>query len=115
MNFFFHELLMRDRRQEAGEILVNAKPPVEEDIVYVHVAAEGVSQGQQLRKEFVRAYKPILAAGKTRTAISWTTASSVVAIIEMVRDGKLPNSGFLKQEDISLSDFLQTRTGANYT
>ena len=115
MNFFFHELLMRDRRQEAGEILVNAKPPVEEDIVYVHVAAEGVSQGRQLRKEFVRAYKPILAAGKMRTAISWTTASSVVAIIEMVRDGKLPNSGFLKQEDISLSDFLETRTGANYT
>ena len=33
MNFFFHELLMRDRRDEAGEILVNAKPPVADDAV----------------------------------------------------------------------------------
>ena len=28
MNFFFHELLMWDRRKEAGEILVSAKPQV---------------------------------------------------------------------------------------
>lgn len=46
MNFFFHELLMRDRKDEAGEILVNAKPPVEDDIVYVHVAAEGKHEGK---------------------------------------------------------------------
>ncbi|MBT8353769.1 MAG: saccharopine dehydrogenase NADP-binding domain-containing protein, partial [Desulfofustis sp.] len=28
MNFFFHELLMREDRDQAGKILVNAKPPV---------------------------------------------------------------------------------------
>lgn len=114
MNFFFHELLMRDRRKEAGEILVNAKPPVDDDIVYVHAAAEGTVDGQLRRKEFVRGYRPIEVAGKMRTAIAWTTAGSVVAIIEMVRDGKLPAQGFLKQEDISLSEFLKTPTGSLY-
>jgi saccharopine dehydrogenase-like NADP-dependent oxidoreductase len=53
-------------------------------------------------------------AGKARTAIAWTTAGSVVAIIEMVRDGKLPNSGYLKQEDIPLAAFLETPTGSLY-
>jgi len=114
MNFFFHELLMRDRRAEAGEILTNAKPPVEEDVVYVHVAAEGTIDGKLARKEFVRAYRPIEVAGKIRTAISWTTSASVVAVIEMVRDGVLPQKGFLKQEDIPLETFLKTRTGSFY-
>jgi hypothetical protein len=34
-----------------------------------------------------------------------------VAVIEMVRAGKLSHSGFLKQENISLEDFLSTKTG----
>jgi len=115
MNFFFHELLMRENRAEAGKILVNGKPPVEDDIVYIHVAAEGEIDGHLQRKEFVRSYRPIEIAGKKQTAIAWTTAGSVVAIIEMVRDGKLPNSGFLKQEDVRLEDFLATKTGSLYT
>ena len=114
MNFFFHELLMRDRRKEAGEILVHAKPPVDDDIVYIHVSAEGTKDNALARHEFVRGYRPIELAGKQRTAIAWTTASSVVAVIEMVRDGKLPGSGFLKQEDVPLDGFLQTATGSAY-
>lgn len=114
MNFFFHELLMRDHREQAGKILTDAKPPVDADVVYVHVAGEGLIGGKLERKEFVRAYRPIEVAGKSRTAIAWTTSASVVAVIEMVRDGALPNKGFLKQEDIGLDAFLTTRTGKLY-
>jgi saccharopine dehydrogenase-like NADP-dependent oxidoreductase len=114
MNFFFHELLMRERRQEAGEILVNAKPPVDDDVVYVHVAAEGMEGGALRRHEFVRAYRPREIAGGMRTAIAWTTASSVAAIMEMVRDGALPARGFLKQEDVPLDAFLATRNGTRF-
>ena len=115
MNFFFHELLMRENRAEAGRILTNAKPPVDEDVVYVHVAAEGWQNGQLRRKEFVRAYYPLEIGGEARTAIAWTTSASVVAVIEMVRAGKLPQQGFLKQEEIPLKPYLETRTGAYYT
>ncbi len=114
MNFFFHELLMRERREEAGEILVHAKPPVNDDVVYVHVAAEGWIDERLSREEFVRAYKPIEIAGAPRTAIAWTTSASVVAVIEMVRSGALPRVGFLRQEDVPLDAFLATRTGALY-
>jgi saccharopine dehydrogenase-like NADP-dependent oxidoreductase len=115
MNFFFHELLMRDRRELAGEILTNAKPPVDNDVVYVHVASEGLI-GQQLRRmEYVRAFYPLDAAGARNTAIAWTTAGSVAAVIELVRDGVLPQQGFLKQEDIALDAFLATPTGSLFT
>ena len=41
MNFFFHELLMREKRALAGEILTHAKPPVDDDVVCLHASAEG--------------------------------------------------------------------------
>lgn len=111
MNFFFHELLMREQRGLAGQILTNAKPPVSDDVVFVHVASEGHINGQLRRSEFVRAYMPKVVGGTSNTAIAWTTAGSVAAVIEMVRNGSLPSSGLLKQEDIPLDDFLATPTG----
>jgi saccharopine dehydrogenase (NAD+, L-lysine-forming) len=114
MNFFFHELLMREQRDLAGKILTHAKPPVDDDVVYVHVSAEGDIGGRLRRKEFVRAYYPLEVAGDRRTAIAWTTAASVVAVIEMVRGDKLPQRGFIKQEEIALDDFLGTPTGRRF-
>ena len=111
MNFFFHELLMRERRELAGEILTNAKPPVDEDVVYIHVSSEGMRDGQLTRVEYVRDFRPKDFAGRRRTAIAWTTAGSVSAVIEMVRNGTLPGEGFVKQEDIPFTDFLTTPTG----
>ena len=114
MNFFFHELLMRDRREEAGTILTKAKPPVDDDVVYFHASAEGMRDGRAQRKEYVRSYYPKELCGKMRTAIAWTTSASVCAVVEMVRDGSLPGRGFLKQEGIPLDAFLKTRNGSLY-
>jgi len=112
MNFFFHELLMRENREQAGTILTHAKPRVDDDVVYAHISAEGEIQGRLERKEFVRSYYPIKRAGKDWTAIAWTTAASVCAVIEMVRAGSLPAKGFIKQEKIPLGSFLETATGS---
>jgi len=114
MNFFFHELLMREDREAAGRILTYAKPPVDDDVVYVHVAAEGWANGRLGRKEFVRAYYPTEIGGKLRTAIAWTTAGSAATVVEMVQSGALPEEGFLKQESVPLESFLATRFGRLY-
>jgi len=114
MNFFFHELLMRENRELAGKILTNAKPAVSDDVVFVHASCEGWKDGQLLRDEFVNAYYPMIIRGRMRRAISWTTAASVCAVVEMVNSGALPDRGFLKQEEIPLEKFLQTRNGRLY-
>jgi len=114
MNFFFHELLMRDDRELAGKILKNAKPPVDEDVVHVHVSAEGTQNGCMNRREFVRSYYPLEINGRRWRAIAWTTASSVAAVVEMVSNGRLPEQGFLRQEDIVLEDFFATVNGARW-
>ncbi len=112
MRFFFNELYMRKKRELSGKILVNAKPPVKEDVVYVHAAVEGWENGELRRKEFVRSYYPREIARQTWKAISWTTAGSACAIVEMVARGDLPDHGFLKQESISRDKFFNTPTGS---
>jgi saccharopine dehydrogenase (NAD+, L-lysine-forming) len=115
MNFFFHELLMRERRALAGEILTHAKPPVDDDIVYVHVSAEGTLDGRLKRTEFVRAYRPRTLVGGRQRAIAWTTSASVTAVIRLVHEGVLPQRGFIRQEEIPLDAFLATPTGRLFT
>ena len=58
------------------------------------------------------AYEPREIDGRTWRAISWTTAASAVAVLEMVNAGDLPASGFIAQEQIDFATFLTTRTGA---
>jgi saccharopine dehydrogenase-like NADP-dependent oxidoreductase len=114
MNFYFHELLMRQDRERAGEILVHAKPPVNDDVVYVHASAEGWKGERLVRDEFVRAYYPLAIGGRLRRAIAWTTAASACAVVEMVHGGVLPAKGFLKQEEIPLEGFLKTANGRRF-
>ena len=118
MRFYFHEIMMKNNRKEAGEVLVNAYPPVSDDVVYVHAAVDGWKEKSGKKElcedEFVKAYYPKKIAGTNWRAISWTTACSICAIIEMVSEGQLPNKGYIKQEEIDLNDFLKTKNGSYY-
>lgn len=114
MRFFLHELGMHRNREEAGRILVEACPPVQDDVVYVHAAVEGWQSGDLQREEFVGEYRPIEVNDTEWRAISWTTACSVAAVVEMVRDGSLPEKGFIKQEEIPLQPYLSTVNGSLY-
>ena len=114
IKFLFQELRMQEHRALLGKILKNALPPVAEDYVFVHAAVEGTKDGILSREEFVRSYPQMEVAGKEWRAISWTTAASLCAVIEMVRAGMLPARGFLKQEEIPLDDFLKTKNGSHY-
>ncbi len=111
MHFLFDELNLRDQRELVGSLLVDAKPPVNDDIVYLHAAVEGIKAAEPFRENFVRGYLPIEIGGRVWRAISWTTAASAVAVVELVADGRLPGAGFVKQEDISLVDLLDTHSG----
>jgi saccharopine dehydrogenase-like NADP-dependent oxidoreductase len=112
MRFLLYELILKDRRALIEEILTEAKPPVQEDVVYVYAVVEGWKRSGIEREEFYRAYRPRVIDGQPWRAISWTTAASLVAVVELVAAGQLPQSGFLRQEDVPFEDFLRTRTGS---
>lgn len=114
MRFLLYELLLKNDRALTERILTEAKPPVQDDVVYVYAVVEGWKDGHLKREEFSHAYYPLVVEGQRWRAISWTTAASVASVVEMVADGLLPQQGFIKQEDISLESFLQTQNGQLY-
>jgi saccharopine dehydrogenase-like NADP-dependent oxidoreductase len=111
MRFFFDELHMRQDRELAGRILVKAKPPVDDDVVYLYAAVEGERAGVAVREQLVRTYRPVIVAGRQWRAISWTTAASVCAAVELVAAGQLPARGFVRQEQVDLDAVMATPTG----
>jgi len=111
MRFLMYELILKNDKSKLKEILSNAKPPVEDDVVYVYAVVEGWKKEKISRSEYFKAFYPIEIQKNKWRAISWTTAASLVAVIEMINNGKLPNKGFIKQEEISFEDFLKTDSG----
>ena len=114
MRFLMYELIMKEDKQQLEDILKNAKPPVKEDVVYVYAVVEGWQKDKLFRNEYYRAFHPIEIDGQHWRAISWTTAASLVAVIEMVANGSLPNKGFIKQEEIPFDEFLKTKNGSYF-
>lgn len=112
MRFLMYELILKDDKQLLEDILKNAKPPVKEDVVYVYAVVEGWRDKKLLREEYFKEFHPLEIDGKSWRAISWTTAASIVSVIEMVANGKLPNKGFIKQEEINFDAFLETSSGS---
>ncbi|MFC5409852.1 saccharopine dehydrogenase C-terminal domain-containing protein [Larkinella bovis] len=112
MRFLLYELILKDKRALVEQILTEAKPPVQSDVVYVYAVVEGWKGAVLEREEFFRAYHPRDIDGQSWRAISWTTASSVAAVVELVADGLLPQQGFIKQEEIPFDLLLTTSNGA---
>lgn len=114
MKLLLEEMRFREDPDELVKRIANALPPDDSDRVLIHCSVQGHIGGKLQTKELVMDYKPIELGGKMRTAIAWTTASSIVAVVELLSNGTLPQKGFVKQEDIPLHAFLKTATGKLY-
>ncbi len=111
MRFLMYELILKEDMKLLERILSAAKPPVKEDVVYVYAVVEGWKEDQILRDEYFKTFYPKEIEGRVWRAISWTTACSIAAVVEMVAENKLPQKGFIKQEEIPLEVFLNTDNG----
>ena len=114
MRFLMYELILKKDKKLLEDILYQAKPPVKEDVVYVYAVAEGWQDGKIFREEYFNAYFPMRISGKVWRAISWTTAASIAAVVEMVSEKKLPQKGFIKQEEIPFEEFMESSNGSLY-
>ena len=114
MRFLIQELIMKKDKAQLTAILENAKPPVKEDVVYIYAVVEGWQGDKIFRNEYYNSFSPLEIGGKEWRAISWTTACSIAAVVEMVDNGDLPNKGFIKQEDIPFDVFMKTTNGSLY-
>jgi len=96
------------------EILGYTLPRTSQDVVVIVVSATGTKRGERREETFARRVYARAEGGAQRSAIQITTASAICAALDLVREGRLPQRGFVRQEDIVLADFLANRFGCNF-
>jgi saccharopine dehydrogenase-like NADP-dependent oxidoreductase len=114
MKALLHDLRLADRRDVLKDILENAVPATMQDVVIIFVTVAGWREGRLVQETYARKIYSAKIGGHLRSAIQITTASSLVAMLDLLAQGVLPQRGFVKQEEVSLDAFLANRFGAVY-
>ena len=114
MKALLNDLRLRDRRDVLKDILEQSVPATLQDVVVIFVTASGLKDGRLQQHTYVRKVYSQPMHGTLRSAIQVTTASSLCAMLDLLAQGRLPQSGFVRQEQLALDDFLANRFGRVY-
>ena len=114
MKTLLNDLNLRNRRDLLKDILEQALPATGQDVVIVFVTVSGLKGGRLMQETYAHKIYSGLIAGRPRSAIQITTAAGICAVLDLLAEGKLPQTGFVRQEDIAFPDFLANRFGRHY-
>ncbi len=114
MALLVNDLRLSQRRGLLKDILEHAIPVTFQDVVVVFCTVTGQRKGQLVQISDARKIYQETIDGEAWSAIQLTTAAGICAVVDLHREGALPNSGFVRQEDVGLGDFLQNRFGRRY-
>ena len=114
MKALLQDLRLADRRDVLKDIFENALPSTLQDVVVIFVTVSGMKDGRLLQQTYANKVYSATVGGVTRSAIQITTASGICAVLDMLAQGKLPQQGFVRQEEITLDSFLANRFGKAY-
>ncbi len=116
MQFLLSELRLADDQEALKNIMRKSVPTTMQDVVLVFVTVSGMRGGAYVQEVFARKIFAQRATGSSEavSAIQITTAAGICAAVDLFRAGKLPQSGFIRQEQVALPDFLANRFGGAY-
>ncbi len=112
--FLVNELQLNGQRETLKQILEHAIPITFQDVVVIFCTVTGQRNNQLVQVSDARKIYSSTIDNEAWSAIQITTASSVCAALDLMREGKLRGTGFVRQEQIDLSDFLANRFGKYY-
>jgi saccharopine dehydrogenase-like NADP-dependent oxidoreductase len=112
-------MLVRDlrlglRRDLLKDVLETAIPITYQDVVLVFVTVSGWRDGLLTQESFAKKIYAREINGRLMSAIQITTAAGICAMCDLLSAGKLPQKGFVRQEECNLDDFLANRFGGLY-
>jgi saccharopine dehydrogenase-like NADP-dependent oxidoreductase len=114
MKTLLNDLRLRDRREVLKDIMESALPVTMQDVVIVFVTVSGMKCGRLMQETYAKRIYATDIDGEPVSAIQITTASAACAVLDLLVEGVLPQSGLVRQEEIVLRDFLANRFGGVY-
>jgi saccharopine dehydrogenase-like NADP-dependent oxidoreductase len=113
------KMLVRDlrlgmRRDVLKDVLETALPITYQDVVLIFVTVSGMRNGRLTQESNAKKIYSQTINGQLMSANQITTAAGICAMTDMLATGKLPQKGFIRQEEAKLPDFLANRFGRYY-
>jgi saccharopine dehydrogenase-like NADP-dependent oxidoreductase len=105
---------MRDHRDELGKIFERAIPTTMQDQIVIYVSAIGMVRGKLTERTYANAVLHKVIDGEEWTGIQITTAAGVCAVLDLLMQGRIPQQGFVRMEQIAYADFIANRFGRHY-
>jgi len=108
MRFLLNTLKLNENRKVLKEILENALPTIEQDVVVMDICATGYKNGRLVEENIVKKYYPQKIGNKIYSALQVTTAASLCAVIDVVLRHPNKYKGFVYQETIDLDEIKKS-------
>ena len=113
------KMLVRDlrlgmRRDIMKDVLETAIPITYQDVVLIFVTVSGWMEGRLTQESYAKKIYSQTVGDRLMSAIQITTAAGICAMCDLLVTGKLPQKGFVRQEEAKLPDFLANRFGRYY-
>ena len=108
------DLRLDRRRDLLKDVLEAAIPMTKQDVVLVYVSVTGEREGRLQQEVYAKKIYAQTIDGRLFSAIQVTTAAGICAMVDLLVQGKLPSSGFVRQEQAPLAEFLANRFGSYY-
>ena len=100
------DFLINDMKLSSSDLISmfkKAVPVTKQDIVLIFIEVTGLIDSQYVSTTLVKK----IYNNNFWSAIQLTTATGIAVMVEAHRQGLLPQTGFVKQEDLSLEDFCK--------
>lgn len=114
LRLLLEDLGLERRRDLLKEIFEAALPRTDQDVVLIYCTARGRKDGELREKSYINKSLAREIGGQLWSAIQVTTAAGVLGVVDLMRQGRLPARGFVRQEQVELRDFLDTAFGRLY-
>jgi len=114
MQFLLGDLALKNDQELLKDIMRKSMPATMQDVVLVFVTVSGMKNGRLVQEVFARKIFAERDGARPLSAIQITTAAGMCAAVDLFRQGKLPQSGFVSQEEVSLPEFLANEFGKAY-
>jgi len=110
VDFLFNDLQLDQSSLTA--IFKTCIPKTRKDEVIIYASASG--DGEEDMCTYYKVFRPKVINGRSFSAIEYTTAIGVLAMVELYINKKIPQEGYVKQEDVNWQDALKTKFGNFY-
>ncbi len=114
MRVLLRDLRLRDRQPLLVEIFENALPVTYQDVVLIFINVSGTKDGRLVQENYANKIYSRKINGQLWSAIQITTAAGICGVVDLLREGRLPDRGFIRQEDVRFDDFINNRFGRYY-